>query len=401
MLIALLVLCGASMAHAQSSIGVSRTQFRIIREQERPSGQYPRWLNREDCLNADPSGEEGTYIEVSPRLPKIGNRLQLEVWVGIGADCADADERRETGNCWRVLSVVPRVNNVSYLIDPRRVIARGSDVTEAVCDTEVQWSTTFFFLLFEGDELLANATWEETQVDTQAPAPPLSVSADGGENALFLDWEVPLEQEDSDAEGFRLYCVPGTELASSGTGGGAGSPTGGASAGGVGGTSTGGNGASAAGGLSSATGAGPGLNTSGGMGGAPAATCSGGGLTPGEFPPEEYFCGEVSGRAARRGSTESTDENPDVEVSIENGQTYAVGVAATDQVGNVGKLSRLACGTPEPVITFFERYRQSGGRAGGGFCHWQPARRSSRGLLLAAFAAFLIVFLRRRRIRSC
>jgi len=39
-----------------------------------------------------------------------------------------------------------------------------------------------------------------------------------------------------------------------------------------------------------------------------------------------------------------------------------------DKVGNVGRLSLLACGTPEPVDDFYEIYRKAGGEAGGGFC---------------------------------
>ncbi len=44
-------------------------------------------------------------------------------------------------------------------------------------------------------------------------------------------------------------------------------------------------------------------------------------------------------------------------------------IAGYDSVGNVGVLSEVVCGTPEPVIDFFDVYREWGGLAGGGFCN--------------------------------
>ena len=51
-----------------------------------------------------------------------------------------------------------------------------------------------------------------------------------------------------------------------------------------------------------------------------------------------------------------------------NGHQYAVAVAAYDDDQNTGILSNLGCQTPEPVIDFWDKYKDDGGLAGGGFC---------------------------------
>ncbi|MBW2524611.1 MAG: hypothetical protein JRI23_10570 [Deltaproteobacteria bacterium] len=80
-------------------------------------------------------------------------------------------------------------------------------------------------------------------------------------------------------------------------------------------------------------------------------------MVPGEPPPPGL---------ERCGST--TSETSGIAEGLEVGASYAVAVAGYDLVGNVGNLSELACGSPEPVDDFFEIYRKSGGEAGGGFC---------------------------------
>jgi hypothetical protein len=74
-----------------------------------------------------------------------------------------------------------------------------------------------------------------------------------------------------------------------------------------------------------------------------------------------------------------------------------VAVAAYDTLGNVGKLSSVACGTTEEVTDFFENYRQAGGKAGNGCgCRIAGARESREGALAFVLCA-LAVGLRRQR----
>ncbi len=338
---------------ARASVELSTAQFKFVREVDRTSGEYPLWVNRDDCLKDDKYVTDGgTRIEITPRLSKIGAQLSLQVWVGRGADCTDLVERQNV--CWNVLNEIARVNNTTYTISPRDIIAAGSEATDATCDIEVEWATTLFVMLFDGDSLLGSTKWEQTQVDTRAPAPPTNVSAEAGDDAIYLSYDVQLENEDVDSAGFQFYCTPGMVV----------------------------------------EGAAAGLGGAGGESGGPA--CVGDGLTPGALPSEEFLCSWIAGPAVRNAPTGLGD---DLAVSVTNGTSYAVGVAATDYLGNVGRLSALSCATPEPVITFFEHYRGSGGRGGGGYCSMSlgplPAGAAIAALLSGLVPA--LAFVRRRR----
>jgi hypothetical protein len=61
-------------------------------------------------------------------------------------------------------------------------------------------------------------------------------------------------------------------------------------------------------------------------------------LVPGEVPSQDNLCGTATGATRRESPTEG----------LENGVNYAVGVLGVDRVGNVGGLSVVACGIPEP-----------------------------------------------------
>lgn len=115
--------------------------------------------------------------------------------------------------------------------------------------------------------------------------------------------------------------------------------------------------------------------------------CSAAALVPGEDPVEKYACGSMNAKGV---STFTTDS------SLGNGVPYAVAVASEDDVGNVGKLSEIACGIPKEVTGFYEAYRAAGGEAGGGFCTFAPARRGAAALTVALLLGFA-AFARRRR----
>ena len=109
-------------------------------------------------------------------------------------------------------------------------------------------------------------------------------------------------------------------------------------------------------------------------------------LVPGEVPPKDLVpCGTGNGSTQSEGQAKG----------LENNQPYAVAVAAYDQVKNVGPLSDLACATPQLVDDFFDRYREAGGEAGGGFCSIQ--RYGSPWSVLLLVGAGLGYALRRRR----
>ncbi|HKY37899.1 MAG TPA: hypothetical protein VJN18_18280 [Polyangiaceae bacterium] len=115
--------------------------------------------------------------------------------------------------------------------------------------------------------------------------------------------------------------------------------------------------------------------------------CSAAALTPGMPPDETTFCGDVEATGSDSGSTDS---------KLQNNVLYAVGIATMDNVGNVGVLSELACATPQEVTGFFEAYRAAGGKAGGGFCGYAPARGGALPLSAALLLGVLALGRRRR-----
>jgi hypothetical protein len=98
-------------------------------------------------------------------------------------------------------------------------------------------------------------------------------------------------------------------------------------------------------------------------------------------------CGSQNAKGTQTFTTSST---------LDNGVAYAVAVASEDDVGNVGVLSELACGTPKEVTGFYEAYRAAGGEAGGGFCTFGPARRGAIPLAVATLLGLLVLARRRR-----
>lgn len=81
---------------------------------------------------------------------------------------------------------------------------------------------------------------------------------------------------------------------------------------------------------------------------------------------------------------------------LQNDVQHFFAVVAVDSVGNPSVLSDLACSTPKPVNDFFELYRESGGKAGGGVCAAGPGRPAG-GSALALLVGLALVLVRRRR----
>jgi hypothetical protein len=84
-----------------------------------------------------------------------------------------------------------------------------------------------------------------------------------------------------------------------------------------------------------------------------------------------------------------------------NGHQYAVAVAAYDDDLNVGAVSNLGCQTPAPVTDFWDRYKDDGGLAGGGFCSLEaPGAPVAGSVLGLGMGAAVVALGRRRRRRS-
>lgn len=343
-------LCSSSVL--AQSVTLDNTSFEIIREDERSSGEFPFYINRDDCFDADASPP--TEISLRAALSDYDNDWSVEVWLGNpGNDCTEQEMRvPTTGRCARLHSERARGNFLrTIMLDVQDVVhgavhAAGTSVdgegTAEDCTVDIEANVVFYVMLIAPGNVLQGeaATWTNTVVDLSAPPPPDSITAASGDDKLFVKWEIATSSEDDETQGFVLWCVPNGTMQTI-------DPTG-----------------------------------FGGQGGAP----SSGGETPppgecnqnvlreDELPPgDEYKCGEARGRSVRSG-----------QLNANNGTEYAVAISARDQVANEGRLSPVACATPEEVTTFFEQYRSDGGRGGGGYCSWGPARSSTWALLLAA-----------------
>jgi len=84
---------------------------------------------------------------------------------------------------------------------------------------------------------------------------------------------------------------------------------------------------------------------------------------------------------------------------LQNGISYGVGVAAIDKYGNASIISDLVYGIPIPTVDFYTEYKNSGGTAQGGFCAVGGGR-DGPGILTLAGLAGLGLALWRRRKRS-
>ena len=312
----------------------------------------------------------------------------LSVWgTGTGADCSTNNARTVDNTCTLIESLgVVSNTSAEQTIRHSAIAAVLSDVNGCTdgSSSDAPRTVTLYFLVNEsqGDVPASDYTMVDTlEVDLIGPPAPGNVSVSvNDDTSLLVTFSEPAGT--TDIKGYRAYCDPMPSGGTTSSGGGAvadywmpaagaGGMAGAAGAGGAtssgtagaGGSTSGGGGAGGAGGGSGGAGgstsSGTGGATSsgtGGSGGAGDAACSSAVLTPGELPPSAYECGSVTGTG-------------DITVTgLVQGVEYVIAVAAYDQVHNQGVLSELGCGTAEPVSDFFDRYRQAGGQAGGGFC---------------------------------
>lgn len=393
---------------------------------------HPFWISKSDC---DATDDILGFTFTVPSSAVSGNYL-FEVWASESVTCLLDAERHSVSN--------PKCKQIANLGAVKKTtidapirssdIANTLDGVENCVDSGSQTGTrkvnVSFLLLAKTTEDVpaANAVTYpsgtiDIAVDLLGPDPPSTVTASSSEAALAVDLTGSTPSQDT--LGYYIYCdPPPTEDASTNGGcdcvnAGAGTATGGASVtttttttttsatmppppnggGGAGGDlpqpAPGGAGGAAAG----AGGAGGAAAGAGGGTSSGSATCTTSNISddvcvscilkPGQDPPTDaYLCGRISGT-----STSGTA------AILTNDRAYAVGVAAYDSLGNVGKLSPIDCDTPQAVSDFFETYREAGGKGGGG-CAVSPRFRTTSTLAPLGAAIAAITFALRRRKRS-
>ncbi|WP_437817453.1 hypothetical protein [Sorangium sp. So ce1078] len=328
---------------------------------ERPDAQNPLWISREDCLT-----DNDLHFTIT--LSGFSTSQTLAVWVSESQDCT-LYSNRDTGTRCRQVWAESNLDDTMEITLSAKAIAEalGAEGCESTRTSTGAVPVAMYFMRFESldQDGPDHAKWETTKMDLQGPNPPTEIEAHPGDGRLLVDFK---QNEDEDVEGYYLYCDGAGQPSADASGAGAGGGDGGAGA----------------------TGGGSG----GGATGDGSSGCQAAGLVPGEVPDTAKRCGKV-GRANRG---EALD--------LDNGTSYVVGVAAYDLVGNAGPLSELSCATPVDVDGFFEKYREAGGKAGGGFCSVEGPVGAGQwisvplGAVAAGAALGLWRRSRRRRARS-
>ena len=357
------------------------------------------WITYDDCVN----DEVFTF-----KTPVSGSDgLNLEVWVSDGgSNCADVTLREGgSARCWQVYSsdAANREMQVEIRAQDLVTMAYGQEMqnrgtAQDCAETDINSAglgLTLYFMLISNDTPAVTETYTGIGLDLKGPEPPEDVSADPGESKLKVSWSL---DDPDDWEGYKLYCleIQGETVATpelrplaappaNGGAGGA-TATGGAT------TATGGTPPVTAGGASAG-----GAETNGLQEGLDSITpeCrmttdADNLLVPGALPNEEV-------RALECGSGSSNIATDGTASDLLNGVAYQVAVAGVDIFGNEGPLSIVDCATPAEVDTFYEQYKQAGGKGGGGFCAFSSNR--TPGFLALLSGAVLVLAARRRRRR--
>jgi hypothetical protein len=389
------------------------------------------WISRADCLSND-------VLNFPVTLSNYGGN-SLEVWAGESGNCADATQRSSaSATCWRVYSGVPTSYTATVSIRVQDIIAEGKAdgglSTAADCDRAAAASAatgpvsiTLYFMLMSGTSNVGDGKTWSTKYDLVGPGAPTGITVGVGGTLLKVSWN---SNADTDVTGYTFFCDPppgatlsnvtsfeaGPPAASGGAGGAGGAPgTGGTlPAGGStpiadasadadtdasdatapidAGVGAGGSTAAPDAADSSAAGA---TGAAGAAGSTASNSCNNSvNLVAGQPPSANAIANNVCGTAGKADTSVTISPLTDY-------QRYAVAIASTDAVGNVGPLSSIACGTPSPVVGIYEAYRAAGGTAGGDSCAMGGFRGAhSRWLAGLAGAALLALILRARRRRS-
>lgn len=390
------------LAFAQT---VTVTSKNVSRSEDAFNDAKPWAINYQDCV-------ENVEFTFKVGLTGSISDLDLAVYAGVassGVNCSIAAQRLDRPDACQELYTKPATASREFKLTAQELV--GDDGKKG-CEEDIDGrKINLYFALVDTDGnpkgsstsgsgtscTGACALWSELEVDLVGPDAPSDASAGIGENQLVVQW-TPATSEN--ILSYQLFCDPVPGLGSSSTvsyrpladAGVAEEETD------SGAVAIGSAGSTAVDGILPGTAA---TEQAGSTGSSDAtssesetdtpatAACGSGALVPGERPDERYRCGSVEGATASRANAKR----------LNNGVEYAVGVAAVDNVGNVGRLSDVACGTPHSLDDFFEVYRRAGGNGGGGYC--AASRQGRPGTLALAMMGALVLagVLRQRRGR--
>jgi hypothetical protein len=385
----------AAPARAQSVVLTESGITRNVSFHTDPTARL--WISRSDCI-----ADDVFYFPVT--LTSYAGS-GLEVWAGESGDCSDVTQRSSSAStCWRVYTGVPTsyVSNVPIrvqdIISQRTPSLDALAGTAADCDAAASSATssvqvTLYFMLIQGTAMQGTgATWS-TKFDLVGPAAPTGVGVGVGGTMLKVMWN---SNADTDVAGYTFFCDPPPGVVPSNvTYFEAGNQASSGGAGGAGGTAAADANASDAGGAVDTADASSATTVDGQTNLGTSCNMSVH-LVADQMPKSDIITIYQCGSAGK-------NDTSLIIKGLFDYQTYAVAIASTDAVGNVGRLSTIECGTPQPIVGFYEAYRAAGGTAGGDSCAMAPARPiggSTPGWLIPLAGVELLSLVRRGRRRG-
>lgn len=424
----------ASAPAAAANVTINTAQIKGGTKDTKRLSAYLYHISHADCVN----GDWKINIPVS-FTPGIG---ALQFWAAETDNCATTAGRSETGNCKQVYPLSSGTSVYTFTAQ-QFVGALGiTDCTDTSTSTAAR-TLTLYMLLAGSPETTPGTIDAENyatypvKIDLIGPNAPTGVNVAPGDGILILSLPT---STDTDAQGYYVFANPNPtppddateDTCSGGTGGtggtggsgGSGTTTGTGGTGGMGGTGgTGGTGGAGGSGTGGAGGAAASSSSSSTSSTTTSSTTSSGSADAGaDADAGDTEDGGVSTCAVgttlgcvdlvhpsitsknRYGSQISRSSTEVVIKDLKNDKPYVVAIAAYDSVNNIGPLSVLQCGTPQPTNTFFNQYCADGGAvcAGGcGSCNVGADRDLAwSGLGAAALAAAGMIARRDRRRRK-
>jgi hypothetical protein len=374
----------------------------------RAASKFPEWINFSDCAS-------NVLLHFQLAVTNIPTNGSLQVWAGT-EDCSKLEARtgETTRTCWPVSAVLPSQQNVSVDVQSQHVVGflsktaaekpkSWNDVlavpnSSALCTTSSNGATAMklWFMFTDGsNNTLGTPLQWSTSVDVVGPAAPTAVTPTAGDGAVNLGWTV--SDAVSDVAEYVVYCFPqgGIDAGASADSGAASTSADSGTDPGTG-TSTEDAGADASVAstedASAASAEDAGTASTSADGGTVSGTCTApwspepSGTLSTEFLASiaKYECGRVGG--ASRSSRVS---------GFAYGVPVAIAISAVDVVDNVGGIKAGGCATPVRTISFWDRYEEAGGDAGG--CSYgRPALPGSSVVLTALVGVAAALRLRRK-----
>jgi hypothetical protein len=366
---------------------------------KRPTNLDPEAVSNQDCL-------QDQRIRFPITIDQVQGNASLQAWASIGGDCTALTNRQGNSQvCWPLVTGIPLQQATQIDIPVRAIMAGAAPGSatnllqgDSMCGQVDLTNIAVSFLYFAPGVTDKPAASKNVtiKVDTVGPEPPTGLSTLPGNTRIHVRWDnVSGEGGVSVLSGVNIYCEPAGSAPVSTAPADAGTITVCDDAAVDGADAADGEVADAncrevpaEGGASSSR------NTSACQ--SPHLSSADGGRMFVTSVLDPFKCGSLAGNQGSGATADTLNGAP-----LENFKTYAVSVAATDALGNVGRLSDPICETPEPTNDFWQNYKNAGGGSGGGFCSTSgPGLPLGSASVVGVAVALVLSTLRRTKRRD-